>query len=168
MTFVRFTNEMSILIPVSTGGEAEAQRARNWLVLLFHRKVHQPRCKTNPVFLCPGPQLNPSGCYCLRKKSYVLLLSLVMQHLYLQIRFTLFSQHSLFSLISDVSSSVAQPDTFLHEEPCIFPSFSCPPLPSPSFSYVTNYSDSILIYKMYCQYHSGTLKTLPEQRCPFV
>lgn len=43
-----------------------------------------------------------------------------------------------------------------------------PPLSSPNFSYVTNYLDSILIYKMYCQYHSGTLKTLPEQRCPFV
>lgn len=41
-------------------------------------------------------------------------------------------------------------------------------LPSPSFSYVANYSDSILIYKMYCQYHSGALKTLPEQRYPFV
>lgn len=131
MTFVHFTNEMSILIPVSTDGESEAERARNWLILLFHREVHQLCWKMNPVFLCSGPQLNPSGCYHLRKKSYVLLLSLVMQHLYLQIRFALFSQHSLFSLVSDVSSSVAQPDTFLHEEPCIFPSFSCPPSPPP-------------------------------------
>lgn len=39
-------------------------------------------------------------------------------------------------------------------------------LPPPSFSYVSNYLDSILIYKMCCQYHSGALKTLPEQRCP--
>ena len=101
----------------------------------------------------------------LRKKSCVLLLLLVIQHLHLQICFASFSQHSLFSLIADVSASVPQPDTFLHEEPCVLPSFSCPP---PTFSYVTNYSDSILISKVYCQYHSGALKTLPEQRCPFV
>lgn len=114
---------MTILIPISPGGEAEAQKARKWLVLPCPRKVPQACWKTNPVLLCPGSQLNPSGCYHLWKKSYVLLLLLVMHHL--KIRFALFSQHSLFSLISDVSSSVAQPDTFLHEEPCVFPSFSC-------------------------------------------
>lgn len=53
---------------------------------------------------------------------------LVMHRLYLQICFALFSQHSIFSLISDVSSSAAQPDTFLHEEPCVLPFISCPPV----------------------------------------
>lgn len=38
----------------------------------------------------------------------------------------------------------------------------------PSFPYVTNYSDSILDYQMFCQCHRGVLETLPEQRCSFM
>lgn len=74
MTFVSFTNEMSVFIPISTGGEAEAQMVRKGLAMPFHKKGHQLCWKMNPVFLCPGPQLNPSGSSCLWKKSRVLLL----------------------------------------------------------------------------------------------
>lgn len=41
-------------------------------------------------------------------------------------------------------------------------------LPLPPFFHVTNYSDFILIYQIYSQYHIGVLKALPEQRCTFV
>lgn len=41
MAFVNFTNEMSVLISISTGGEAEAQMVRKGLALPFLRKGHQ-------------------------------------------------------------------------------------------------------------------------------
>lgn len=157
MTFVNFTDEMSVSISVSTGGEAEAQVVRKGLFLPFHSKSQQLCWKVNPVLLCPGPQLF------LLLEEELCAAVLVMHCLYLQICFTLFSQHSVLTPISDVSSSAAQPDILLHEE-SILSFISCPH----SFLYAANYSDSILIYKMSCQSHRGVLRTLPEQGCSFV
>lgn len=122
MTFICFTNEMSIFLSISAGEEAKAQRARMCLDLPFHRKVHQPCWKTNQVFCVLVHSLIHQAVTAYRRAAI-----LVMRCLYLQICFALFS--STLSLISDVSSSVAQPDTSPREEPCIFPSFSCPQAP---------------------------------------
>lgn len=89
--------------------------------------------------------------------------------------------HHAESICADLLCFILLALTFLSDFRCFF--FCCTArhfptlralyfpflfLPPPSFSYVSNYLDSILIYKMCCQYHSGALKTLPEQRCPLV
>lgn len=112
------------------GGEAEAQMVRKWPALPFPRKGHQLCWKMNPVCLCV---LVPSSIHqvfpAFLDEELCAAAVLAMHCLYLQICLTLFSQHSIFSLTSDISSFAAQPDTsFYIKNPVFFPFIPCPPV----------------------------------------